>query len=403
MPCVPHRRYTRFILSTIALTLLLIGVTNLVVNPWRVLPTFLSSKSLEPWRDFPRHTRTGKAGVVLTHPDTQLAMFGSSRVAIAMRSNDPAWQGLPALNVGVPCGNIIENTTVAHYSLDRLPETDWLILNLDYGTFMSDGDSRALADFYESPFSPSPPLERNLRYLVGTSTLIGSIDTLKRAAEGETSQFSPRGDWLTWHIDEPRQLLAQHLRDRKKGRDQQYGNHPEALREARKACFVALLDRCLSQGIRVTLTCIPMQALTQAWLGEDPAPGPVWETERRYFASVVDAMRLKYPDQQLDWWDFSLFHPLTTEPFPPVGKHLGGTDHWIDHSHPNSLLGAIMAARIAGTQGPEHAGPPFGWHVDGSNIDAFLADLVRTEAEYRQQMPQEIEWARKVTQTSTRP
>lgn len=397
----PGRRYLRFLLGGIVLGTVVAFTLNSLVDPWRVLGFPWKLDHLDPWRDIARQTRTGKAGLVRSHPDLELALLGSSRMAISMRADDPAWGGRKALNLGVPSGMLEENCAILENTLDHAPHLEWVVLNLDFGDLTSEVDSRPLADFHQSPFEAGGSLEKSLRYLLGASSLEASVETLKHAARDETPDFDPLGNWSGWHMSEPRNLAAKALPNHHVNAARRFSDLRGELRPRKLDTLRSTLDRCLGRGIRVTLVTIPTHVVCWGWFGVDPPPGRFQETEYRVLAGLVDELRERHPQADIEWWDFHQFHPLTTEAFPgsPPGAQL---TWWRDHEHPSPPFGAIIAARIAETEPPAHPGGPIGRRITGATLDDHLRSVAADQLRYLRDHPEQVAWVRRAAGIPTR-
>lgn len=395
--------YNRVVLCSVACAVAAVGILNSLVDPIRLLGTPWQLESLDPNRDIGRQTRSGKAGIIHSNPEAETVLVGSSRVAIGLQAEDPAWGEHPTLNLGLPCGMQTEDTRVLHYALQRLPQLDWVVYNYDFGDLTSDSDSRDQADFFQSPFADSYRLEDRVRSWIGGSAIEGSIDTLKNWRDDEAGDFSPRGDWTAWDVTDLPLFGTLSLPQRHANPEYRYGLKPEQLRPHKVAMVREALAACLERKVRVTLITMPLHALAWTWPGDDGPPGAPFETERRLLVDLIDELRAEHPDASIEWWDFSVFHPITTERFPPADQPAAKPEFWADYAHPSHRFGSIMAARIAGTPVPDHPGPPIGVRVEAANLEDHLASLVAGDREFHREQPETIEWLRQLIEEERNP
>lgn len=396
------RCYNRMILGFLLFATSGALLINTLVDPLRVISAPWQLEFLDSARDISKETRTGKAGLAKQHPEVELGLFGSSRVAIGLRPQDPAWQGVPAINFGCPCSMLYENIAMLEFSLSRNPNLKWVVLNLDFGDLVSLTDSRSQADFFNSPLAPEPAFGNNIRYLIGESTLKYSKHVVGLWRSGRMPPFDTYGNWTGWHVANIRKrfegekgLLSFHLQV-----DGRYGNHPEQLKTDKTEALHNVLAKCLRRNIRVSLITMPLHALHYTWMGEGDVPGAPYETERRYLCSLVEQLKAEHPGNDIEWWDFTVFHPITTEVFAFTESEDEETHprpiFWTDPVHPNAHLGSIMSARVAGTRVPAHPGSALGLRVDPSNLEEHLASQVEGDRKYRAEHPEEIRWAQEV-------
>ncbi len=364
----PLKRYQLLFLVLLGGALVLGLALNTWVNPLRVTPTPWSAEELEPYRAIEqRWNRTAKAGLAKSG-DWQVGLFGSSRVDIALDPEHPSFGDRRVVNLGLNAALILENRAIFDYFLDHQAEVETVIFALDPGDLSSPPPPRNLTDFALSPLEPgADPVERELRYLAGGSTLAASAATLARASRDEPAEHTPEG--FRRHApfpDNQRALIASLYLSTTyrvaKGRIDLDG-----VSEPKLAALDAIIERCRQRGIELILLLTPNHVLFQLAFPELGSPDPWFEGERRLLAERAgDGVVV---------WDFLDAHPLNADPLPPAGSP-GHMEHWIDLFHATPEVGAAMLERIHGGAGDfgVRLGTPEAATARAAEVEAQLED-----------------------------
>jgi hypothetical protein len=326
----PLHRYHRFLLGLLLVTLVGGAALNTWVNPWRVTPTPWSSAAFEPYRAIDTEwTRTAKSGLVRSGT-WRAAIFGSSRADIAFDPRHPLFEGRPCANLGLNAANLAENRRMFDYFMDR-HRPELIVFTIDPADLTTPVPPRNLTDFAFSPLNPqADPIERELSYHFGISSLAASFQTLGRRIRDRPADHTPSG-----FRRDP--VFPEHLRPLLAGL---YTSSTIRLAERRiahdrvdpekAALLESVARRCERDGVRLILLLTPNHALFQQAFRELGDPDPHFARDRRFLAGMAS--------ETVEVWDFLDAHPLNAEPLPP--DRLGARfEHWIDTFHATPDLG----------------------------------------------------------------
>jgi hypothetical protein len=375
------RRYAASLLVILACALLVSFAVNTTVNPWRVTPTPWSAARLDPYRDISSQIRTGKAGIVRATPDIGVGIVGSSRVANGLDPESPAWGRQDVVNLGCSGGFFYEAEALCRYLLDH-HSPELVLFGIDPGDLSSDTDTRRMGDFHASPLDPAgDPLNRELRYLFGVSTLEASFQTLARMAGDEPTQYTPKGLRARPKIKaRGQQSQLYFIRSRIVGEaefdlpdDSRAGQPPHPVKMER---FEALLREGRRRGTRLIVFFHPQHALLHARAADAADPPVLFENERRAVAAAVARVNAaERPGPAVEAWDFYDHHPLNCDPLPR--DDASRMEHWDDLGHYTIEMGNLLLARMLGW--PPPAGLPgaadYGARLEQETLGAHLARL----------------------------
>lgn len=369
--------------------LVLTAVVNVLVNPWRVLPQATEIKTLDPYRVIDAQIRTCKAGLAVRGP-WEVLVIGSSRPNTGMDAAGPAFNGMKAVNLGMPGGDLFETRAMLDHALaHQSPKT--AILFLDAGDLTRPGKIQIESDFEFSPLAKGEPLERSLRYVFSQRAVDASVASLSLAAKKKAPAYTPLG----LHLKKPPRLnyfetmekfylpwAVQLTEIQKRG----LGIQPDKLSVVR-----AMLDACASRGVKAILVIPPNHLTLCQAMQEKGSPDPWFLAERRALAKLVEETNAAYPQQPCELWDLNLPSPATLEPFPPRDQPRA-MENWLDPIHFTPAAGDRYAALLLGTRSEDKT---LGYHVDPKNPDAYLAEVERLFKDAESKLPDERAGIRK--------
>lgn len=389
-------RYCRGFLIIVGLSLIGISLTNLVVNPWRIAPSPLSSDGFDAYRDFRSQNRTGKCGLIRTAPEIGIALIGSSRVANSLDPLNPNWNRNDVYNLGCNACFIYESEAFFRYLL-KLHDPELVILGIDPSDLSTDFDTRGIFDFEGSPLGPeNSRIDRELRYLVGISTLESSFETIKRRIFDEAPQFDSYG----LRRNSPKRPMTQRdfLKMAITGEAQfeapQSARADTGLRQDKAELLRGIAETCHLRGIRLVLLIHPQHALSHTRdSGEPILP---FERERREITELADEVNRAHPDCiPTEVWDFGDYHPINSEPLSPEPD--GRMSGWDDFNHYALETGDLILARIMGWQIDREDGRNYGLRLTPQNFDEWASQAKKDYAAYQIGVGRaDIEWARKI-------
>ncbi|MFC7335592.1 hypothetical protein ACFQY0_00265 [Haloferula chungangensis] len=387
------KRYIRTFFAIVVVSLVGAALINLVVDPWRVTPEPLSSDAFEPYRDLDSQIRTGKCGFIRSAPSIGVALIGSSRVTNSLDPRNPNWGREDVYNLGGNASYIYENEAIFRYLLQK-QSPELVIIGIDPGDLSSTFDTRIIFDFNGSPLGPDQDrIDREIRYLVGISTLEASFETIKRRLTDEVPQYDDRG--LRRHrpkrqIDQ-RAFLAAAIIGESQFEAPQSAGEDTPIRPDKLKRLGGIVETCLQRGIRLVLLIHPQHALSHTRSGEE-AMLP-FERERRDITYLVDRLNQEKPDAvPAEVWDFGDYHPINCEPLPT--EKGGRMQNWDDFNHYTLEVGDLMLARIMGWPIEMEGGEDYGLQLDPANFDAWLEHAKAGNRRYIEGVGKaDIEWA----------
>lgn len=365
----PGRLYSFLVIGGAALACAVCAAVNTLVDPYRVTPVAWRMQELEPYRDLADQIRTGKAGLIRSG-EWQVGLFGSSRVDNAWNPDAAGWQGKKVVNLGASGGFIYETVGIARYFLKR-EQPELLVLGIDPGDMGNDNDTRPKSDYYISPFAEKDNLDRELRYVVGVSTLESSIETWKRARKGTLAEYTPHGLRLRPEVAKSRSQMK-FIRDQLRSERAESTGHvdPDKVKELR-----GFLAECAKGSFKVVLIVHPVHALGMARSKDAVETPVVFEATRRKILELVEEANALRPggDPFVSYWDFCNFHPVNCELLPADKQGLERMKHWNDLGHYDVELGESVLGRALGWElkHPEWAGQ--GRQITKESIEEYLA------------------------------
>jgi hypothetical protein len=398
------RGYATALLGILAATSLVAMLVNTTVNPWRVTPMPWSSKALECSRDITSQARTCKAGLIRSNAEIGVGIFGSSRVANGMDPEYKGWGRDDVYNFGCVGGFFYEAEALARYFLEHEP-AQTVLFGIDPGDLSSDIDTRPLADFYGSPLAGGRgQFDRELRYLVGISTLEASVETLRRAARKNPPEYTPQG--LHRRLEKRRKKSQRHyIRMHLAGEaafdlpdPSRFGKNV-GLNPDKAKRLESLMRECRRRNVRMVVFFHPQHALLNA-RASDAADTPVlFEYERRGILDLVARANAEdLPGPPVEFWDFYDSHPLNCDPVPDEHSRM---PHWNDLGHYTIQMGNLLQARMMGL--PLPPGLPgtenYGERVTPENLAAHLERIRTTYRRYlTQDGRKDVAWKEKIVE-----
>ena len=387
------RRYIRGFVIAVAFSLFVAAFTNLIVNPWRVTPSPLSSQAFEEYRDIDSQNRTAKCGFVRSAPEIGVALIGSSRVANSLDPKIPNWNRDDVYNLGCNACYIYESDAFFRYLIEHhTPEL--VIIGIDPGDLSSDFDTRIVFDYQGSPLGPKKgKIDREIRYLVGISTLEASFEAIKRRISNETPQYDDHG--LRRNRRKPninqRTFLAKAIKGESQFEAPQTVGSEAPLRHDKQQLLEGIVQTCQERGIRLILLIHPQHALSHTRSGEEPMLP--FERERREITNAVDKLNRENPEAtQAEVWDFGDYHPINCELLPQ--EEGGRMEQWDDFNHYTLEVGNLILARIMGWPIELEGGEDYGMRLSPENFDEWVARAEEGNRRYRNGLGKvDIEWA----------
>lgn len=381
------RRYARLVVGLAALCLVVVGLANTRVNPWRVTPVSWQDAKYDDYRGEVKSLRTTKAGI-LRSGDWKVALVGSSRVANAFDPELKAWGRSDVANLGCNAAFLNETTAIGKYFVEHEP-AELLLLGIDPGDLTSKVDTRPLFDFEGSPFSPNAGLDNELRYVFGISTLEDSLETVQRARRKQVSEYGSRGMRREpkEHGKSQLKFIEGTIKNKTELETTDAGGPDRALNEGKLEKLKALLEECRERKCRVVLFFHSNHALMHAEAKHIGAGVVPFEKERRELVKLLEA----YPEVSL--WDFCNYHPLNCEPMPLDDPKEGRIEHWNDLGHFHTEVGNQMLALMMEWPLPRPEWESIGRKVDAGNLEAYLKEVGDGYQRYlTQDGKRDLEW-----------
>ncbi|MCW1883179.1 hypothetical protein OKA04_00460 [Luteolibacter flavescens] len=385
------KRYQTFFLMLLAGIVVLGFVFNTTVNPFRVTPMPWSSKKLDRYRDIENDwNRTSKAGLVRSGT-WDAAMFGSSRVDIGLDPNHHVFNGLHCVNLGLNAGLLVENHAMFRYYMQK-QNPRLVVLAIDAGDLTSplpDKKKKKVADFALSPLDPKAnPLERELRYHAGISTLAASFTTVGRAIRGEVADHTPQGFRRDAEFPENQRKLISSLYLSTTYRLAQARIAHDGLSEGKMEMLREIVAECRKADARLVIFYTPNHVLFQLAFRELGDVDCYFERDRRALADLAAEANAANPSAApIEVWDFLDGHPLNAPPLPAAGDTTSHLPNWLDLFHATPEIGKEMLDRIDG-------GGTYGERLTPEGIPARIAKVRADLEAYAARYPEDLDFLR---------
>lgn len=384
------------LLGTAAGIVILFTAFNTWINPLWVTPAPWTDESFAEFRPIYRHQRTAKAGLVRS-ADWQAAVFGSSRVDIALDPANPRWGDTRAVNLAVSAGTLPETSAILRYTL-RHDKLKTAIVGIDIGDLMGAHSPYRTTGFMESPFNPNgDTFERELRYISGISTFETAVQTLINRSRNSLPEYTPQGHRL--RHQEPPDVLQTIQRD----------SIPHALRTVRRrkhalapndwkiSLLRQILDDSKAAHTRLVVLIPPSHAAYIGIYHLENDPDPCFSHDRGIMAKLVAESNAAHPEAPpAVVWDFNDFHELNCEAIPSDKSRM---KYWVDGTHARKSLGDVMLARVMGWPADDPAGADYGFELTAENLDQRLAALKQGYRDYQVRHAEQWQWMRDVAKT----
>lgn len=383
------KRYQTFFLLLLLGTVVGGFALNTTVNPWRVTPTPWTAPKLEPYRaSDDKWKRTAKAGLIRSGT-WDAAMFGSSRVDKQLDPTHPAFDGMRCANLGLTAGLLVENHAIFRYFIER-QNPRLVVLAIDAGDLSTSPPKVNNTDFPLSPLDPAGnPLERELRYRFGVSTIVESFATISRALRERPADHSPQGFQANAPFPENQRLLISSLYLSTTYRMAMAHTAHDGLSKEKIALVEDIIAACREKNTRLVIFFTPNHALFQLAYRELGDPDPYFAKDRRALAELASKANADAPDAPpVEVWDFLDGHPLNSPPLPPAdppGSHLDG---WIDLFHATPAIGGQMLDRLNGPGS-------YGVRLEPESIDARVEHVRAQLDDYATRHPEDLEFLKK--------
>jgi hypothetical protein len=383
------KRYQTLFLLLLGGTVAAALALNTTVNPWRVTPVPWSAESLEPYRDIDAAwTRTAKAGLAASGR-WDAALFGSSRVDIALDPRHRAFDGMRCVNLGLNAGLIDQTYPLFRYFMDR-QSPQLVVVAIDASDLTTPVPRKNTTDFAMSPLDPkADPVERALRYHAGISTLHASADVLVRAATGTPAEHTPQGFRQdaaypqdvralisTLYLSTTVQMARNHMRN-------------GGLSDAKMAMLEDMVARCREKNARLLFFLTPNHALFQHVFRELGDRDALFADDRRALAELAARANRESPDAPpVEVWDFLDADPRNAPPLPPADAKGARMPGWIDLFHAAPGLGNEMLDRLDGSG-------TYGVRLLPDEVDARVAAVGRQLDDHAARHPGDLAFLRK--------
>ncbi|MCW1914311.1 hypothetical protein OJ996_12040 [Luteolibacter sp. GHJ8] len=378
------RRYQCFFLIFFAAVAGIALAFNSWANPWRIIPSPLSSQKMEPYRAIEQNwNRTCKAGLA-SSGSWDAGLFGSSRVDIGLNPRHAVFNGMKCGNFGLNAGLLAENEAMCRYFIEH-QNPKLVVLAIDATDLTTPVAKKRQADFDISPLAGGPrSLEQELRYRAGISTLSSSLAATGRMLRGQLAEHTPEGfrrepeypDGQLLYFSTIYRMAKQHIST----------GQVDAEKIAMIENIVAL---CRAKGTRLVIFFTPNHGLFQLAFRELGDPDPYFAEDRRALADLAARANAADPSAPpVEVWDFLDAHPLNTPPMPDPAIKKGHPAGWVDLFHVLPETGDHMLERLQGRG-------DYGELLLPDGVEARVAKVKAQLDEYEARNPEDVAYLRK--------
>jgi hypothetical protein len=387
------KRYTLRLLGTVIAVLLLTVFLTTLVNPVRVTPTPWSLDLFNRYRVVEHFERTAKSGYIRSG-DWDAAIFGSSRMDIAIDPAAPAFAGYHAVNLSLSAGHLTENIEMVRYAMahEHLGMVMYGVDLMDLSTPVKTPKS----DFYSSPLAgDGGQLDHELQYLIGITSLKHAFTVISRTLRAKPSEHSPSGHWIKLKNKTNQRRDAEHnalsqafaLFRNRRGTNTIDPQKADMMRE--------VLALCRASNSRLIIVLPPSHAIFNASLHLLGDPDPVFRTEREFLTRIVAEDNALHPNQPIfRIWDFDDFHPLNCEPVPADPAR--AMKEWVDAIHACDSIGAIMAGAALNRPSERPDSMGYGFELTTDTLESRITELQTGYDRYIRENPEDVAWVRSV-------
>lgn len=378
------RRYQTFFLLFFVAVAGLAVAFNSWANPWRVIPSPLSSRQMEPYRAIEQNwNRTCKAGLA-SSTAWDAGLFGSSRVDIGLNPKHAAFDGMRCGNFGLNAGLLAENEAMCRYFLEH-QKPKLIVLAIDATDLTTPVAKKRQADFDISPLAGGPPtLEQDLRYRAGISTLSSSLGATGRMIRGTLAEHTPEG-----FRREPEYPDGQMLYFSTIYRMAKQHTSTGTVEAEKIAMLERIIARCREKDVQLVIFFTPNHGLFQLAFRELGDPDPYFSKDRRALAELAARANAADPTAlPVQVYDFLDGHPLNVPPMPSPGAKKGHPEGWVDLFHVLPSTGDRMLERLQGRG-------DYGELLLPDGVEARVAKVKAQLDEYEARNPEDAEYLRK--------
>jgi hypothetical protein len=383
------------LVGTFAGIMVLFTLFNTWINPIWVTPAPWTNDDFAEHRQIYRNLRTAKAGLARSIP-WEVAMLGSSRVAIGLDPDIPQWGDTKVVNLGMSAASVNENAAMIRFLLKNQPAVKRIILGIDLTDLTSESDLSKGAGFYESPLNEhGDAFERELRYHVGFSTAEAAYKTIKARSTGFIPPYTAKGHWAHHRSVDPVRLILErdsvpfairYVRKRKA---------ELALSDSKVASFRDAIRSCLANNIELVLFIPPNHAVYLSVFPLDNDPDPFFMLDRRTIVDIVAEEQKKFPEApNVVVWDFNDYHPLNCEPIPE--KPETPAKYWVDGTHSLETLGNVILSRIHDWPLEDPMEATYGQIITKNNIGEREDIIKKSYEKYQVEHPEDWQFTKTI-------
>lgn len=357
--------YVRRLLQVAAAGLGLLGLLNIVADPYGIFRKFHLPhipKEPEAW------SRVSAAERIAAN--CEVVLLGSSRTMHGFGADMPKWGKYDVCN-GALGGTSIHELREVFDWVERQRSIRYAIFFTDFQLFLNERGVNG--DFAMSRFNDDRTL---LAYdMWGLTSLDASRASLVQLGLAEGYQFPP-SQLRANHVELYRFLKNPHLYTGWTGDDEPI----DTLR--------SMLDDAMKRKIHTLMVIPSIHALL---LQTEHITGR-WEMEMAWRRRLV-AMLAERRGPKVQLWDFSTFHEWATGDMP-TERSQPPNEYWVDVSHQSMKLGWSTMSRIVdATNGNKETWPDqFGVMLTPENIEAHIARLTADREAYAASHPEQIAW-----------
>ena len=373
MSSSPWTHYLRWMLSTLAVTLAVVGGVNILIDPLGVVgaPRIDNFNAIKPYLDHHRDLARWQAA---RRACASVGIFGNSRAEIGFDPENPTFaaHGLTAFNHAIPGSGAIMAYRQLNW-LDRagcMPKT--IILGVDFFDFLGGSKPTPLP----TPEIDPPPrldgrfLAETVFSITGLKDSLGTIMLQRTPHPAILTErgFNPMDNYLdevarSGHYLLFRQRAEENLRNwtRKAPRLRpEEGGISSDEQEVE-----AFLTHATGAGSSVHLVIYPYHAEIRMMLERIGLGELFSDWKRNLLATTVRAAK---GHATVKLWDFSAITPETLEEIPALGDHKTNLRYYWEAGHFKKALGDLALAQMLGdTTG-------FGVELNPANIDTWLTE-----------------------------
>ena len=364
--------YLRWMLSTAALLVALVGLFNILVDPMGVFgsPRIAGLNAVKPHLD---HDRELTHWIGAKRLCAKTGIFGNSRAEIGLNPASPSLlaHGLSGYDHAVPG----RGAGLSYEQLKWLGEAGCMpgtiFLGVDFFDFLG---AKAAPAMNALDAEPAPRIDGNFvaQNVLSVTGLQDSIDTLAIQHARHPATLTERGfDPLDNYVVEVEHngayaLFRQRAQDNigHWGRQSPWIHPPGGGMSDTEQSADAFVARARAAGSKVYLVIYPYHAETRLII-ERLGLGALFADWKKQMVDL--ASRHAAPGQAVEVWDFSGLSPRTLEAIPPPDDHRTQLQWFWEAGHFKPALGDVALARMLGDPNG------FGIRLDTTNVDDWVA------------------------------